>query len=336
MGRRIWKQVTQQGNAPELIVFTWDGDLLQSEERYQGYLPGMAYAPLLKLEMEDPSRSYSTPIAQRQHTLGHLNVVPLRRVSYLFEANSFIPAAKLETRFEAIEQQTGTGQSGYTSYQPSAAELYYFQTDHLGTPLEVADSDGNLVWVGQYRAWGQLERAKDGNGERASTDNPLRFQGQYHDEETGFHYNRFRYYDPAVGRFTTQDPIGLMGGENLYQYAPNPTGWVDPLGLSKCDCVIKSSVLDNPRVGSANKVDQEHAFNDIIDNYSGKAEKFDIDTKGPGGVIDRTSELRQVEGNLNGKEGVFEWVVDNNSVTHRRFIKNGKVTGYPNQVVRNK
>ncbi|MFP3427584.1 RHS domain-containing protein, partial [Pseudoalteromonas sp. SIMBA_162] len=85
--------------------------------------------------------------------------------------------AKLETRFEAIEQQTGTGQSGDTIYQPSAAELYYFQTDHLGTPLEVADSDGNLVWVGQYRAWGQLERAQDGNGERASTDNPLRFQG---------------------------------------------------------------------------------------------------------------------------------------------------------------
>ncbi|MGS0468144.1 RHS repeat-associated core domain-containing protein [Cobetia marina] len=157
-------------------------------------------------------------------------------MSYLFEANSFIPVAKLETRFEAIEQQTGTGQSGYTRYQPLAAELYYFQTDHLGTPLEVAGSDGNLVWVGQYRAWGQLERAQDGNGERASTDNPLRFQGQYHDEETGLHYNRFRYYDPAVGRFTTQDPIGLMGGENLYQYAPNPTGWVDPLGLTRCPC----------------------------------------------------------------------------------------------------
>ncbi|MGS0468147.1 RHS repeat-associated core domain-containing protein [Cobetia marina] len=77
--------------------------------------------------------------------------------------------------------------------------------------MEVADSDGNLVWVGQYRAWGQLERAKDGDGELASTDNPLRFQGQYHDEETGLHYNRFRCYDPAAGRFTTQDPIGLMG-----------------------------------------------------------------------------------------------------------------------------
>ncbi|MEI7079095.1 RHS repeat-associated core domain-containing protein, partial [Pectobacterium versatile] len=62
---------------------------------------------------------------------------------------------------------------------------------------------------------------------------PLRYAGQYADDETGLHYNLFRYYDPTVGRFTTQDPIGLAGGINLYQYAPNPIGWVDPLGLTK-------------------------------------------------------------------------------------------------------
>jgi RHS repeat-associated protein len=60
----------------------------------------------------------------------------------------------------------------------------------------------------------------------------LRFQGQYLDRETGLHYNTFRFYDPDVGRFTTPDPIGLLGGINLYQYAPNPVGWVDALGLS--------------------------------------------------------------------------------------------------------
>ncbi|PWJ72511.1 UNVERIFIED_ORG: RHS repeat-associated protein [Pantoea agglomerans] len=59
-------------------------------------------------------------------------------------------------------------------------------------------------------------------------------QGQYFDAETGLHYNRFRYYDPDAGRFVSQDPIGLAGGVNLYQYAPNPLSWVDPLGLTKC------------------------------------------------------------------------------------------------------
>ena len=63
---------------------------------------------------------------------------------------------------------------------------------------------------------------------------PLRYAGQYADGETGLHYNLFRYYDPQVGRFIVQDPIGLNGGWNLYQYAPNPSGWIDPPGLSTC------------------------------------------------------------------------------------------------------
>ena len=49
---------------------------------------------------------------------------------------------------------------------------------------------------------------------------------------TRLHYNLFRYYDPDCGRFTQPDPIGLAGGLNLYAYAPNPLGWIDPLGLN--------------------------------------------------------------------------------------------------------
>ncbi|RQV04645.1 RHS repeat-associated core domain-containing protein [Burkholderia cenocepacia] len=46
-------------------------------------------------------------------------------------------------------------------------------------------------------------------------------------------YNRYRYYDPVLGRFVSRDPIGLAGGLNAYQYAPNPIEWIDPLGLSR-------------------------------------------------------------------------------------------------------
>ncbi|EUC19011.1 RHS repeat-associated core domain containing protein-containing protein [Burkholderia sp. BT03] len=108
---------------------------------------------------------------------------------------------------------------------------YFYQNDHLGTPLELVDESGKVVWLGGYRAWGALRGAKLANGEAAETGNLIRAQGQYHDEELGLHYNRYRYYEPYSGRFISKDPIGLAGGINVYQYAPNPITWVDPLGL---------------------------------------------------------------------------------------------------------
>ena len=76
------------------------------------------------------------------------------------------------------------------------------------------------------------------------------FQGQYEDEETGLYYNRHRYYDPDSARYLTQDPIKLHGGPNAYQYAPNPTAWIDPLGLVDLNLFNNSEAIHN----SANKV----------------------------------------------------------------------------------
>ncbi|EIH3987496.1 polymorphic toxin type 34 domain-containing protein, partial [Escherichia coli] len=59
----------------------------------------------------------------------------------------------------------------------------------------------------------------------------IRLPGQQYDEESGLYYNRHRYYDPLQGRYITQDPIGLKGGWNFYQYPLNPVTNTDPLGL---------------------------------------------------------------------------------------------------------
>jgi len=106
-------------------------------------------------------------------------------------------------------------------------EVFHYHVDHLGTPREMTDERGRIVWSAHFRAWGALALA-----DVEEVDNPLRFQGQYHDVETGLHYNFQRYYDPSTGRFVTQDPIGLAGGINAYGYTPNPVHWVDPLGLA--------------------------------------------------------------------------------------------------------
>ena len=82
----------------------------------------------------------------------------------------------------------------------------------------MTDKDGNLLWFGNYTGWGHLK--KDGWVYK-NAHQPFRLQNQYVDRETGLHYNFFRYSKPDAGRFVNQDPIGLSGGDNLYQFAPN-------------------------------------------------------------------------------------------------------------------
>ena len=106
-------------------------------------------------------------------------------------------------------------------------ELYHYHLDHLWTPKEINNAFGKVVWAVGYRAYGNLVIAYT-----EEIENNLRFQGQCFDVESGLHYNRFRYYDPENGFFTSQDPIGLMGGDNEYRYSVNPIQWTDSLGIA--------------------------------------------------------------------------------------------------------
>ncbi|NDO81008.1 hypothetical protein CJP72_09575 [Citrobacter sp. NCU1] len=120
-----------------------------------------------------------------------------------------------------------------------------------GAPLEVTDVRGNVRWSGHYGSFGEVRHQTAGfTGalqHTALAHQPLRYAGQYADSETGLHYNLFRYYDPQVGRFIVQDPIGLNGGWNLYQYAPNPLGWIDPWGLTSCQLSKAMEINGTPR-----------------------------------------------------------------------------------------
>ena len=118
----------------------------------------------------------------------------------------------------------------FDNNQDEAQYLAYFHNDQIGIPREMTDIHGNLLWYGEYTAWGRLKK-----DERVYKDahQPFRLQNQYYDSETGLHYNYFRYYDSETGRFVSQDVIGLVGGENFYQFSPNTQSWIDPLGLKE-------------------------------------------------------------------------------------------------------
>lgn len=141
--------------------------------------------------------------------------------------------------------------------EEAGGRVLHVVADHLGTPRELFDEAGRLVWAGEQHLWGGLRRvwaANDdagphgsGGGGRswgalalredpaaleASQACPLRFQGQWEDNETGLSYNRFRHYDPMAGAYVSPDPIGLRGGYTPLGYGHSPTSSTDPLGLA--------------------------------------------------------------------------------------------------------
>jgi RHS repeat-associated protein len=140
--------------------------------------------------------------------------------TYLYEPDSYRPLALV-----------------HGNAQQDNIKLYWYQNDHLGTPIALTSNIGDTLYECQYNAYGQIINETYYQDDfNALPDNPLRFQGQYYDEETGLHYNLNRYYDPFTGRYITQDPLGILGGLNSYQYADSdPINWIDPLGLIKVE-----------------------------------------------------------------------------------------------------
>ncbi|MFQ1700256.1 RHS repeat-associated core domain-containing protein [Loktanella agnita] len=117
-------------------------------------------------------------------------------------------------------------------------DLYYVVTDHIGTPRELVSEDGKrTAWRAKFGLWGNAEKIDIWRGEAANggevTCN-IRFQGQWADEESGLHYNRFRYYDAEAGQYLSSDPIKLEGGPRPIGYVSDPNYSVDPLGLASC------------------------------------------------------------------------------------------------------
>ncbi|WP_052810717.1 RHS repeat-associated core domain-containing protein [Variovorax paradoxus] len=220
MGRRIAKQTDAQET-----LFGWDAETLAYESTRSSAHGSESHRTVHYLHEKDSF----VPLLQ-VHRQEALRLSPTTDVKALMQANGGA---------YDIEQDPLWNGQGHPGAEPfRSEEIAFYQCDHLGTPQELTDAGGNVCWSASYKAWGEAKQAISEAARRAGVANPIRFQGQYADEETGLHYNRHRYYDPQSGRFVSADPIRLWGGTNFYQFAPNPAEWIDPLGLKKCAVVI--------------------------------------------------------------------------------------------------
>ncbi|KYF64244.1 hypothetical protein BE11_01645 [Sorangium cellulosum] len=133
--------------------------------------------------------------------------------SYVYTEGRMVPSAHYDHPAEEADA-------------PTAGRWWFYVSDILGTPEELVDARGEVGCRLERTAYGVTE-VKPG----AQTYTPFRFEGQYADPETGLVYNMHRYFDPALGRYISPDPLGLAAGTNRYLYCPNPVGFVDPEGL---------------------------------------------------------------------------------------------------------
>ena len=177
-----------------------------------------------------------------------------------------------------------------------SGQLYYYHNDHLGTPQKLTDGAGQVVWSASYRAFGEASIQV-----RYVPQN-LRFPGQYYDEESGLHYNYFRYYDPSIGRYIQPDPTGILrdysdpqlqiaiqmgliapeglyGSLNhLYGYVDqNPINFIDPSGLDSLRAALIQAIGRGNTRQIRNIMDAlsdpklRKAAQDALDKFSSKA-----------------------------------------------------------------
>ena len=129
------------------------------------------------------------------------------------------------------DSATGDGAGGVLGWPQERVDAVFYSMvcDLAGAPKELIDpTTGEVVGYATYTLFGKRHWA-------GTVNTPLLFTGQYEDTESGWVYNRFRYYDPHAGVYNAQDPLGLLANLGTAQgYVTNPVTWVDVLGLKGC------------------------------------------------------------------------------------------------------
>ncbi|MCP3889396.1 MAG: hypothetical protein GY702_11070 [Desulfobulbaceae bacterium] len=204
------------------------------------------------------------------------------------------------------------------------SEYYFYHNDHLGTPQKLTAVNGAVVWSALYTAFGEAQVIP-----ASSVENCLRFAGQYYDDESGLHYNYFRFYDPMIGRYLKADPIGLDGGINLYAYVQcNPLSWGDPWGL-KIDKVCLGLCLGDKAMSAAVDIFVPGGGflpfdSSILQSIGGYKDSW-----AEGGFFDTASAVSDVSHSImeHGLSGELSKVDRARELADRKVVRKGKRAG---------
>ena len=267
LGRRLKKVVegSDGGRSRRSSYFGWDGDRLIHTEQIEPqsdpkapqhrqithtvYEPG-SFTPLVQLSTrgKEQTKQHALMLAVQGADDGddEVNAQMAQMLAALPQDmrhlldRSIRQAAREGMPEHILALMPDQGQSALRSAQNLREQLEkqeqsqrteitvrHYHCDHLGTPIALTDEKQNIVWAARLDPWGNVQEEFNPDNIEQS----IRLPGQNHDKDTGLYYNRHRYYDPSIGSYINQDPIGWLGGINHYNYPLDASRQIDPLGL---------------------------------------------------------------------------------------------------------
>jgi RHS repeat-associated protein len=116
--------------------------------------------------------------------------------------------------------------------QEERGEVFAYVNDQVGVPRELVDRAGRVAWAGAFTAFGQLIEQQRDDARGGQVESPFRLLGQVFDDESGLGFAAFRCFDPETGRWLSSDPLGILGGGDLFSWNASPVHATDPLGLA--------------------------------------------------------------------------------------------------------
>ncbi len=194
-GRLVKKIENYESQTPKVWEFSWDAeDQLRKIITPTGEIWEYKYDALGRRIVKQVPKTTTRFVWNGNVIVHQVENKKALHSSWVFDPYSFVPLCKVQNE-----------------------QLYLVICDYLGTPRELLDVEEKVVWSASYKAWGEIDEIQV-----KEVDCPIRFQGQWADEESSLYYNRFRYYEAQSVWFVSADLIRLASGINLYQYVKNP------------------------------------------------------------------------------------------------------------------